>query len=184
MARRILVIISVLLLVLCLIHMANVGAHPYVFPNSTRDGDFVVRAITRIFLIMLLEYTLAPYLVASVLIDVLPIRWRYLPVAGIWLYILAMLPELGGSGPGSDIDGFAVRLAFVPFVGFPLLLTAKALWLWLEPRKAACPGLCVQCGYGLRGSPGPRCPECGKQMPMPPEPAFNSSRDARPGPHP
>ncbi len=37
-------------------------------------------------------------------------------------------------------------------------------YLWLPYRRRRLReqrGLCAACGYNLRGSPGPRCPECG-----------------------
>ncbi|MCC6908082.1 MAG: hypothetical protein IT430_09095 [Phycisphaerales bacterium] len=37
-----------------------------------------------------------------------------------------------------------------------------ALWLWYHDRRHA-PGLCVKCGYDLRGTAHAVCPECGAQ---------------------
>jgi hypothetical protein len=53
-------------------------------------------------------------------------------------------------------------LATVPFV-------AAGAWLGSKPRyrrRAALrdAGACLACGYDLRGSPGPRCPECGEPI--------------------
>jgi hypothetical protein len=34
-------------------------------------------------------------------------------------------------------------------------------------RRRVREGRCLRCGYDLRGSPGPRCPECGTQFDPP-----------------
>jgi hypothetical protein len=57
-------------------------------------------------------------------------------------------------------------------VAFPLWLPTlvfgvwPGVWLvfWVRRRRWRRAGCCRECGYDLRGSPGPRCPECGREM--------------------
>jgi len=48
----------------------------------------------------------------------------------------------------------------VPLWTLFLLSIAVALYVWYR-RLPVRRGHCASCGYDLRGSPGPRCPECG-----------------------
>jgi hypothetical protein len=69
-----------------------------------------------------------------------------------------------------------VRLRYVIFPWWSLAcLTALAptLWLGRRARTHRRPGLCPQCGYDLRATPGEggallsRCPECGAVPTLP-----------------
>ena len=46
------------------------------------------------------------------------------------------------------------------FLLFAAILIACAVW----PRRSPKLGFCVECGYNLRGSTEPRCPECGARF--------------------
>jgi hypothetical protein len=53
----------------------------------------------------------------------------------------------------------------VPFTAvLPLIWFVR--WAWREARRQrrVAAGLCLSCGYDLRGTPG-RCPECGSMAP-------------------
>lgn len=57
-------------------------------------------------------------------------------------------------------------MAAVPFwVPMGVLMVMPALWArrWWVIRRRRRLGLCAQCGYDLRATPG-QCPECGKGM--------------------
>ncbi len=55
-----------------------------------------------------------------------------------------------------------------------ILVVLGVAWLWPEVRRLgkleepkADPTVCQDCGYDLKGAPGPSCPECGRQIPAP-----------------
>ena len=54
-----------------------------------------------------------------------------------------------------------------------ILVVLGIAWVWPEVRRLGRlelpdkgdPNTCAKCGYDLRGSPGPKCPECGQVVP-------------------
>lgn len=72
------------------------------------------------------------------------------------------LPGFGVSSAGAVRPVFRFRLNLgypIVFFGVPLVIAARRGWRKRDRRRR---GLCLGCGYDLRGLPEPRCPECGK----------------------
>ncbi len=63
-------------------------------------------------------------------------------------------------------NGSTQVLIFVPIWSFVLLTAMPTAWLFWRDRRRA-PGLCVKCGYDLRGADHKVCPECGSPPPLP-----------------
>ncbi len=49
---------------------------------------------------------------------------------------------------------------YVPIWALIVLVGSPTLWLWRCDRRRQ-PGLCIKCGYDLRGADHEVCPECG-----------------------
>ena len=65
--------------------------------------------------------------------------------------------------PDLDVEAGEVRLSvplWMPTVVFGLLLASCRPLLFHRRRKRKKLGLCVKCGYNLKGLSEPRCPEC------------------------
>jgi hypothetical protein len=89
-----------------------------------------------------------------------------------WWAVLAVLTALGITGTVNDlclpaVDVFAdIRAKAVWALPFQIVLSCAfavlAIRRWRVERRLerAKAGLCAQCGYDLRASPG-NCPECG-----------------------
>ena len=73
-----------------------------------------------------------------------------------------IVPGLAGDGAAGESASGLVFAALV--FGIPLLF-GKLAWRSLAPGPATT--ACRRCGYDLRGSAGPACPECGEATPMP-----------------
>ena len=50
----------------------------------------------------------------------------------------------------------------IPIWVLVVLFATPTLWLWRRDRRRQ-PGLCVKCGYDLRGNASGVCPECGSE---------------------
>ncbi len=60
----------------------------------------------------------------------------------------------------TPFPSWALRVPlWIPLV----LLGGPAVWLWWRHVKRPAHA-CEQCGYDLRGTPGPTCPECGQTI--------------------
>ena len=59
-------------------------------------------------------------------------------------------------GPGA-----CIALPLVVLLPATTLLMAVRVATELQRGPVVVPGICVRCGYNLRGLPEPRCPECG-----------------------
>ena len=67
-------------------------------------------------------------------------------------------------------DNVIVLPSAVPlvlFLFYPIIVLALRLRTAYRRHCRRIAGLCWACGYNLRGSPGPRCPECGTEVPAP-----------------
>lgn len=73
---------------------------------------------------------------------------------GAYIYVRAMRRTLGFGGPAWF---WTCLFGFVPAVAMIRRPSRRR-----ELRRKL--GLCVKCGYDLRGLPEPRCPECGTQI--------------------
>ncbi|MCC6908081.1 MAG: hypothetical protein IT430_09090 [Phycisphaerales bacterium] len=93
--------------------------------------------------------------------------WSIIPVSSEW--------ELGRhSSPLSFSWWFYVERGpwaagtyakvYIPLWALVVLFAAPTLRLWWRDRRKP-PGLCVKCGYDLRGADHAVCPECGAAAP-------------------
>jgi hypothetical protein len=62
--------------------------------------------------------------------------------------------------PGIVHSSFHAGIPHGLVVALAMILPAVRAWSWLRRRHRHRVGLCLQCGYDLRATPG-RCPECG-----------------------
>jgi len=53
-----------------------------------------------------------------------------------------------------------MAVVFIPIWFIALLVALPTAWLWCRDRRRAT-GLCIKCGYDLRGADHAACPECG-----------------------
>jgi hypothetical protein len=74
---------------------------------------------------------------------------------------LALLPERRS---GRHWNGTTFTFLTVPLWPAALVLAAPSAWFWLK-RRLRPKHACRRCGYDLRGSVGPACPECGAPPP-------------------
>jgi hypothetical protein len=92
-------------------------------------------------------------------------RGRFVRAAEVTAFPLVVCTFLGGLS-GAGIGAALVLLWDVPdWVGLPVTVVFIALGFVVGAARLKPPRFdhtrCVECGYDLRGSPGPRCSECG-----------------------
>jgi len=98
-----------------------------------------------------------------------------------WLEPWSIVPDIDGLGwtfsPstflrfawGFDFDRGPIQTGHISVtIYFPgwflaLLTGLPTAWLWYRERRRA-PGLCINCGYDLRGAEHNVCPECGVEV--------------------
>ena len=87
---------------------------------------------------------------------------RFFQVQPQNIELLGFCVHMGGN-PGESYQYFAIPSWFLTlfFAAFPLV-RVHSLYRTRKRKKL---GLCLTCGYDLRGTPGDRCPECGSPTP-------------------
>ena len=98
--------------------------------------------------------SLAGHAVAWVLLYHLHFRCAA-PHAGKYLFLGLTLSHIGFDVISYVLFGALAGSTLLPVAW--LVRVPRGLWLARHRRRA---GLCVECGYDLRATPG-RCPECG-----------------------
>ena len=88
-------------------------------------------------------------LIAVVLAVVLPVYWRI--TEGVWEW------------DGDQWTGLIMLIIACPVAFFTHWWAKKVSVLYKRKLGAK---LCINCGYDLRASPGPTCPECGETLPQ------------------
>ncbi len=94
--------------------------------------------------------------------------WSIIPVDGWWV------PPVRHSAPFSwwfhgsreTLGGVTRTYVGIPIWVLVVLVATPTLWLWRCDRRKQ-PGLCIKCGYDLRGADHKVCPECGSPPPRP-----------------
>lgn len=86
-------------------------------------------------------------------------------------------PEAMEASYGSLPPGVALRMLRHPAVAIVVLANVLALLYWIvqacclwRDRRRRAAGLCIRCGYPLRGNVSGRCPECGTGVARVPNP--------------
>jgi len=93
--------------------------------------------------------------------------WSIVPVDGYWwpperhaVPFSWWFDGFRATGPG----GVAYTFISIPIWVLVVLVATPTLWLWRCDRRRR-PGLCIKCGYDLRGADHKVCPECGAERP-------------------
>ena len=89
--------------------------------------------------------------------------WSIIPGDGWWI-----LPERHSHPfswwfdvwPNTWSGGVTYTEVWIPIWVLIVLVAMPTLWLWRCDRRRQ-PGLCIKCGYDLRGADHKVCPECG-----------------------
>jgi len=94
--------------------------------------------------------------------------WSIIPERGRW-YPPERHPWPFAWWFGGDrytLGGVTYTVVLIPIWVLVVLVATPTLWLWRCDRRKR-PGLCVKCGYDLRGTDHKVCPECGSLPPRP-----------------
>ena len=96
--------------------------------------------------------------------------WIIGPLAQSWLLNLTLFHLWAASFGKPDMD-WRVRWAmfFFALLGGIGILQLASMYFWLvapaiRRHRRRSRGLCIHCGYDLRGSPTGACPECGAKI--------------------
>ena len=91
--------------------------------------------------------------------------WSIIPVD--WSWVLPGRPFLFSwwfDGSRITMGGVTYNEVLIPTWVLIVLVATPTLWLWRCDRRRQ-PGLCLKCGYDLRGADHRVCPECGSPPP-------------------
>ena len=91
--------------------------------------------------------------------------WSITSVRGDWALVRNQMPfQWWFNGRRGSSGGATFNFISIPIWVLVVLVAAPTLWLWRCDRRKQ-PGLCITCGYDLRGADHKVCPECGAALP-------------------
>jgi len=91
--------------------------------------------------------------------------WSIIPVSSHWFAIERHSDAFSWWFDAERVTwgGPPYTIVRIPIWVLVVLIATPTLWLWRCDRRKQ-PGLCVKCGYDLRGADHKVCPECGAAL--------------------